>query len=253
MLLESRYGEPRRVHLCNAYTLALAVRDRAYRRLLNDSDLNFADGHYIAMVGRWRGHAEMAQRVYGPSLMLATLDRGRADGMRHYLYGTTPDTVTRLATALSERFPGLHLVGVEAPPFRPLTASEESDLVERIGAAKPDIMWVGLGTPRQDDFVARYAERLGCTVVPVGAAFDLHSGVKPSAPRFMQRIGMEWLFRLASEPIRLWRRYLFGIPIFMYGVAADHWWRWRDAPEVAIPRQRSRSLFRRRVPDQAEP
>ncbi|HZN72060.1 MAG TPA: WecB/TagA/CpsF family glycosyltransferase, partial [Micromonosporaceae bacterium] len=95
--------------------------------------------------------------------------------------------------------------------------------------------------------------RLGCTVVPVGAAFDLHSGVKPSAPRFMQRIGMEWLFRLASEPIRLWRRYLFGIPIFMYGVAADHWWRWRDAPEVAIPRQRSRSLFRRRVPDQAEP
>ncbi|HZN73140.1 MAG TPA: WecB/TagA/CpsF family glycosyltransferase, partial [Micromonosporaceae bacterium] len=164
MLLESRYGEPRRVHLCNAYTLALAVRDRAYRRLLNDSDLNFADGHYIAMVGRWRGHAEMAQRVYGPSLMLATLDRGRADGMRHYLYGTTPDTVTRLATALSERFPGLHLVGVEAPPFRPLTASEESDLVERIGAAKPDIMWVGLGTPRQDDFVARYAERLGCTV-----------------------------------------------------------------------------------------
>ena len=220
-LLESRYGVARGAHLCNSYTLALASRDPVYRDLLNLGDLNFADGHYVAMVGRWRGQTDLTERVYGPTLMLATMDRGRSVGLRHYLYGTTPDTVNRLAKTLSELYPGLDIVGLEAPPFRPLDTDEEIALEARIEAAKPDILWVGVGTPRQDEFVAHHAKRFGCTVVPVGAAFDFNSGTKRAAPRLVQRMGIEWLYRFAQEPRRLWRRYLIGIPVFMWGVFVD--------------------------------
>lgn len=241
VLLESAYGVARRIHLCNAYTLSLAVRDRTYRELLNGSDLNFADGHYVAMVGRWRGHSTMDERVYGPALMLATLDLGRARGLRHYLYGASPETVSRLALALRDRFPGVDIVGVDAPPFRPLTPAEEADLLMRVSAAKPDVFWVGLGTPKQDRFVAEFADRLTCTVVPVGAAFDFHAGTKMSPPRIAQRFGLEWLFRLLAEPVRLWRRYLIGIPIFLVGVFADRVHTWcgaTTATPYAIPRPR---------------
>ena len=222
-LLDSQYGVARGVHLCNSYTLALAFRDESYRHVLNAGDLNLADGHYVAMVGRWRGQADLTERVYGPTLMLSTMDRGREFGLRHYLYGTTDETLARLTAKLAELYPGLDIVGVEAPPFRRLNADEEDELVDRIEAAKPDILWVGVGTPRQDDFVAEYTARLGCTLVPVGAAFDFNSGTKRSAPRWVQRMGIEWLFRLAMEPRRLWRRYLIGIPVFMFGVVTDLW------------------------------
>lgn len=255
LLCDSRFGVARRTHLCNAYTLSVALRDVSYRQLLNASDINFADGHYVAMVGRWRGNKVMHERVYGPTLMLRTVDAGRQNGLRHYLYGASTQTVTRLASALKERYPGADIVGVESPPFRPLTAAEEEALVERVQAAKPDIFWVGLGTPRQDTFVGKYAERLGCTLVPVGAAFDFNSGNKPSAPPLAQRLGMEWAYRFATEPIRLWRRYMFGIPVFIVGVATDRWFRRRPTkgvshqaatpevdppqppPQIVIPRQ----------------
>ena len=220
-LLDSRYGEARGAHLCNSYTLALALRDPAYRDELNQGHLNFADGHYVAKVGRWRGQKDLTTRVYGPDLMLATMDCGRAYGLRHYLYGATAQTVTKLAESLRERYPGVEIVGVEAPPFRKLKEHEEAELAERVEHAKPDIFWVGIGTPRQDHFVARYTTRLACTVVPVGAAFDFHSGVKRPAPRLVKRMGMEWLYRFAQEPRRLWRRYLIGIPVFIAGVVTD--------------------------------
>jgi N-acetylglucosaminyldiphosphoundecaprenol N-acetyl-beta-D-mannosaminyltransferase len=239
LLCESRYGTAVRVHLCNAYTLSLALRDVDYRRMLNKSDLNFADGHYVAMVGRWRGTRVMTERVYGPALMLNTIDAGRVTGLRHFLYGSSPETVHLLAKTIDERYPGVEIVGVESPPFRALTPEDEEALFQRVRDAKPDVFWVGLGTPRQDEFVARYAERLACTVVPVGAAFDFNSGAKPSAPAVAQRFGMEWAFRLAVEPVRLWRRYVFGIPIFVLGVVTDRWFRSRPV----------RTRSKRRAPD----
>lgn len=220
-LLDSRYGEARGAHLCNSYTLALAARDEEYRAVLNKGDMNLADGHYVAMVGRWRGQKDLSERVYGPDLMERAMDRGRERGLRHYLYGATPEIVARLAERLHERFPGVQIVGVESPPFRPLTEQEEAELEVRVAQARPDILWVGTGTPRQDRFVAQYTDTLRCTVVPVGAAFDFHSGNKPAAPRWIQRLGFEWLFRFAMEPRRLWRRYLIGIPVFMFGVLTD--------------------------------
>jgi N-acetylglucosaminyldiphosphoundecaprenol N-acetyl-beta-D-mannosaminyltransferase len=244
-LLQSQYGVARGVHLCNSYTLALAYRDDAYCRVLNTGDLNLADGHYVAMVGRWRGQADLTERVYGPTLMLSTMDRGREVGLRHFLYGTTKATLARLVTTLCELYPGLDIVGVQAPPFRRLSADEEDELAARIEAAKPDIVWVGVGTPRQDDFVVEQTARLRCTLVPVGAAFDFNSGTKRAAPRWVQRMGFEWLFRFAQEPRRLWRRYLIGIPVFMFGVLADLW---RPRPDLA-----AHSTRRPRIPSQRLP
>ncbi|HEX6076230.1 MAG TPA: WecB/TagA/CpsF family glycosyltransferase [Micromonosporaceae bacterium] len=220
-LLDSRYGQPRRTHLCNAYTLSLALREPRYRRMLNESDVNFADGHYVAVVGRRRGQPQMTERVYGPGMMLDTLDRGRDRGLRHYLYGAAPETVAALAESLRARLPGVRIVAAESPPFRPLTDAEERDLIGRVQELRPDIFWVGLGTPKQDWFVAEYTARLATTVVPVGAAFDFWAGTKPIAPALIRRYGMEWAYRLATEPRRLWKRYLIGNPLFVYGVLTD--------------------------------
>ena len=229
-LVESRYGVARAAHLCNSYTLALALRDHGYRDALNGGDLNLADGFYVARVGRWRGHRDMTARAYGPEIMFATIDQGRERGLRHYLYGASPKTVARLAEVLRERYPGVQIVGTESPPFRPLHPAEDRDLAARVARARPDIIWVGIGTPRQDYFVAQYTRTLRCTVVPVGAAFDFNAGTKKSAPAFVKRTGFEWLYRFFQEPRRLWRRYLIGIPTFVAGVLTDGL---RRAPQAA--------------------
>ncbi len=239
-LATSRYGSPRAVHLCNAYTLSLALRYPRFRQVLEAGDLNIADGHYVAQVARRRGHP--ISDVRGPQLMLDTIEAGLASGLKHYLYGSSPSTVRKLAANLRAAYPDITLVGVESPPFGDLTARQAADLQRRIAAARPDIVWVGLGTPRQDRFCANYRDRLQTTLVPVGAAFDFHAGTKPTAPMWMQRVGLEWAFRLGSEPRRLWRRYLVGSSRFLYGTLTD---RRReeldrrqerdDGPPVALP------------------
>lgn len=212
-------GAGRAIHLCNAYTLALARREPAFAAAVNRGDLNLADGTPLTWVGRRVGFAHMRRRVYGPDLMEATIRAGRSWGLRHYLYGSTPDVVHTLARRLSELAPGVEIVGAESPPFRTLTPDEEEELVHRIEASGPDLVWVGLGTPKQDLFVDRFRSRLGATLIAVGAAFDFHAGTKRQAPGWVQHHGLEWLFRLAVEPRRLWRRYLVGNALFLAGLA----------------------------------
>lgn len=221
VLAGAAHGIPRAVHLCNAYTLSLALRDDAYRSLLNASDLNLADGQPVAFVGRRLGHSQMHSSVRGPGLLLDLLERGQETGLRHYFYGSTPEVCARITEVLSERFPAAKVVGIESPPFRPLDQDEQAALVARIHAALADIVWVGLGTPRQDQFVADYRDRLDATLVAIGAGFDFLAGTKRVAPEWMQRVGLEWAFRLASEPRRLWKRYLMGNTLFLYGVLRD--------------------------------
>jgi N-acetylglucosaminyldiphosphoundecaprenol N-acetyl-beta-D-mannosaminyltransferase len=213
-------GGGRAVHLCNAWTLALARRDAELNRALNRGDLNLPDGTPLAWLGRRSGFTHMRRRVYGPDLMRTTVWTGQAWGLRHYLYGSTPEVNGALARRLTAIAPRVQLVGVEAPPFRPLTEREEAELVERVHLARPDLVWVGLGTPRQDLFVDRFRDRLGATLVAVGAAFDFLGGAKRQAPTWMQDRGLEWAFRLATEPRRLWRRYLVGNAVFLAGVVA---------------------------------
>lgn len=209
----------RAVHLCNAYTLSLAHRDSDYADLLDRADLNLPDGAPLVWLAR-RTTPELtaATRPRGCDVFVRTVADGRADGLRHYLYGGTPEIVDALRAELEHRAPGVEIVGVEAPPFRPLTPNEEDAVAERIAASGADVVWVGIGTPRQDAFCDSFAQRVPATFVAVGAAFDFLAGVKKEAPSWMRRTGTEWLYRLGSEPRRLWRRYLVGNAVFVTGV-----------------------------------
>ncbi len=204
------------VHLCNAYTVALASRDNDFRQAVNEGSLNLADGMPLVWIAKRLGFTEMNQRVYGPELMASVLDCGQAIGTRHFLYGSTPEVLGALTTAVGNRWPAAKIVGAIAPPFRPIPDGELEDAVKAINESGADIVWVGMGTPKQDELVARLA-RIGThSYVAVGAAFDFIAGTKRQAPPWMQRSGAEWLFRLATEPRRLWKRYLVGNSIFLW-------------------------------------
>jgi N-acetylglucosaminyldiphosphoundecaprenol N-acetyl-beta-D-mannosaminyltransferase len=193
-----------------------AQRDPAFCSILNRSFLNTPDGMPMVWMGRWQGFRDMA-RVYGPDLMLRVCELSQARGWTHFLYGGAPGVAEELRRRLVQRFPGLKIVGVHTPPFRPLTVDEERELVRQVGTLKPDIFWVGLSTPKQEKFMARYWQELEATLFfGVGAAFDFHAGRMRQAPRWMQRSGLEWLFRLACEPGRLWKRYLVNNPLFIF-------------------------------------
>jgi len=151
--------------------------------------------------------------------MLRVLERAAEAGWSSYFYGGAQGVPELLAAAMQERFPGLRVAGTASPPFRPLTPAEERDVVASINAARPDLVWVGLSTPKQERWMAHFRERLDAPVLlGVGAAFDFHTGRVRQAPRWMQTRGLEWLFRLAVEPRRLWRRYLSNNPRFVSAV-----------------------------------
>ena len=149
--------------------------------------------------------------------MLGVLDQGRGAGLRHYFYGgPNEETSRRLRENMEAKFPGLRVVGAEVPPFRPLTSEERAETARRINAAAPDVVWVGIGTPKQDFWVSEMRPLLDAPVlVAVGAAFNFHAGMVPQAPLWMRRACLEWLYRLCAEPRRLWRRYLIGNPRFL--------------------------------------
>jgi N-acetylglucosaminyldiphosphoundecaprenol N-acetyl-beta-D-mannosaminyltransferase len=190
--------------------------DPSLRDIHNQAGLVTPDGMPLVWLSRLRGHHHV-QRVYGPDLMLACCEASIRNGYRHFFYGGGPGVAERLAKRLGQRFDGLQVVGTWTPPFRDLTTAEEEALIDRIASSKPDIVWVGLSTPKQERWMARYVGRLPVPVlIGVGAAFDMHAGVTKQAPRWMQRSGLEWLFRLATEPRRLWRRYLTNNPRFVW-------------------------------------
>ena len=193
-----------------------AQRDPAFRSILNHSFLTTPDGMPTVWMGRWQGFRQM-RRVYGPDLMLRVCGLAQQRGYTHFLYGGAPGVAEALKARLEQRFPGLRIVGTYTPPFRPLTSEEEGELVRRIAQLKPDLFWVGLSTPKQEKFMAQYWRTLEATLFfGVGAAFDFHAGRMRQAPRWMQRSGLEWLFRLACDPGRLWKRYLTNNPLFAF-------------------------------------
>ena len=192
-----------------------AQTDPAFRQILNRSFLCTPDGMPLVWVGRLQGQKHM-DRVYGPDLMLAVMEASEAAGWRHFFYGGANGTAEALRTKLLERFPRLQVAGTYEPPFRPLQAEEQAALAEKIRSTRPDMMWVGLSTPKQERFMAEYLARLEVTLMfGVGAAFDFHAGKVRQAPRWMQRSGLEWFFRLCSEPRRLWKRYFKNNPLFV--------------------------------------
>lgn len=193
-------------------------RDPDLLAIHNRSGLTTPDGMPMVWAGRWAGAKNM-ERVYGPELMLECCSLGRSQGWRHFLYGGAEGVVDELKASLGVRFPGLQIVGTYSPPFRELTDTELAEVAALINAAKPDLVWVGLSTPKQERWMARIRPALNAPVlIGVGAAFDIHAGRAASAPGFMQRAGLEWLYRLLKEPRRLWRRYLHNNPVFVWRV-----------------------------------
>jgi N-acetylglucosaminyldiphosphoundecaprenol N-acetyl-beta-D-mannosaminyltransferase len=208
--------QPHYVCVSGMHGVMECQRDQELRRIHNAAGLVSTDGMPLVWLCRIKG-PRRTERVYGPDLMLALCSRSQTTGYRHFLYGASADVLDDLTSRLQTRFPLLNVVGSYAPPFRPLNPFEDSQIIDLIKAARPDVVWVGLSTPKQERWMAEHVQQLGAPVlIGVGAAFDFHSGRKRQAPRWMQRSGLEWFFRLVSEPRRLYRRYLVNIPLFAY-------------------------------------
>ncbi len=199
----------------NVHVIMECKRDQKLKHILNHAGMVTPDGMPLVWLCRLHGYKN-TQRVYGPDLLLAACERSLSTGWQHYFYGGAPGVAEKLIENLKQRFPALQIAGCDPPPFRPLTLEEDQAAVEKINSSRADIVWVGLGAPKQEFWMAEHLGKINAPVmVGVGAAFDFHAGLKKQAPRWMQRSGLEWLFRLATEPRRLWKRYLINNPLFV--------------------------------------
>jgi N-acetylglucosaminyldiphosphoundecaprenol N-acetyl-beta-D-mannosaminyltransferase len=211
-------GEQHYVCVTGVHGVMESQRDSRLRAIHNGSGLTTPDGMPMVWAGR-RAGATWMKRVYGPDLMLDVLARAADRGWSSYFYGGKDGVPELLAERLAARFPGLRIAGTYSPPFRALTPEEDEAIVERINAARPDLVWVGLSTPKQERWMAAHVGRLQAPVLlGVGAAFDMHAGTLRQAPPWMQRSGLEWAYRLYREPRRLWRRYFSNNPRFVLGI-----------------------------------
>ena len=193
-----------------------AQADSQFREILNSSLLTTPDGMPTVWVGRWQGMSNMT-RVYGPDFMIELCKVSVERGYKHFLYGGREGVAEDLRKNLCDQIPGLEIVGTYAPPFRPLTVSEENQLAETLAVLRPDILWCGLSTPKQERFMSQYCCKLPVKLmVGVGAAFDINSGHLKDAPDWIKGIGLQWLFRMVMEPRRLAGRYLKNNPRFIW-------------------------------------
>ncbi len=195
------------VCISNVHTTVTAYRDEKYRAVQNRSVLSLPDGKPLSIVQRHRGY-QNAERVPGPDLMPEIFALSEKKGYRHYFYGSKQSTLDALKEKLLEKYPKLNIVGMYSPPFRPLTEEEDNEAVERINAAKPHFIWVGLGAPKQEFWMAEHENRVHGVMLGVGAGFDFHAGTIKRAPKWMQELCMEWLYRITQDPKRLLWRYL---------------------------------------------
>ena len=205
---------PRTGYVCvaDARSIIATRDDPALREIFRQAFLVTPDGMPLVWLGP-RG----TQRVYGPDLMLAVCDAGRSVGLRHFLYGGAPGVADDLRRKLTQRFPGLEICGTFTPPYRSLDPAEFDALQSDVAQARPHIIWVGLSTPKQEQFMAAHGPQLDAgLLIGVGAAFDFHTGRVAQAPRWMQRNGLEWLHRILQEPGRLGGRYLRTLPRFVW-------------------------------------
>ena len=218
--IDAAVAAGRRGYVCVAavHTVMACREDAQLRAAVHGASFTVPDGQPLVWALNALGHG-LPHRVYGPELMERACARAAASGQRFYLYGgRNHGALAELARTLRLRHPGLKIVGGHCPPFRPLSAAEDEAIAEAINRSSADVVWVGIGVPKQEKWMARMRERLDAPVlVGVGAAFDFHAGLVPQAPDALQRLGLEWAFRLVQEPRRLWRRYLRYNPRFVLG------------------------------------
>ncbi len=186
------------------------------RTIYNDAGMVTPDGMPVVWLSRFLGSSHVS-RVYGPDLLIAMCKKTEKDGTRHFFYGGADGVADKLVENLKANFPDLNVVGTYCPPFRPLTDEEDTIILNQIKNANPDIIWVGLGAPKQEFWMSSHLNQLAPSVlIGIGAAFDFHAGLVKQAPKWMQSNGLEWLFRFFQEPKRLWYRYLVNNPRFIF-------------------------------------
>ncbi|MFZ0419894.1 MAG: WecB/TagA/CpsF family glycosyltransferase [Candidatus Sulfotelmatobacter sp.] len=214
-------GPARYVAVTGMHGVSEARENSHFRHVLDSADLVVADGMPLVWLGRWQGHDKMKRRVYGPELM-ETFCRETGSRYRHFFYGGAPGVADHLAQVEHERY-GIQIAGTYCPPFRPLTEDEEREVQSAVEAAAPDVLWVGLSTPKQEQWMYAHRDKLQVPVMlGVGAAFDLNTGRLTQAPAWMRENGLEWLFRLCAEPRRLWSRYIVNGSKFVWAVCREH-------------------------------
>ncbi|HWR14667.1 MAG TPA: WecB/TagA/CpsF family glycosyltransferase [Terriglobales bacterium] len=222
-IVERAIDTGRRGYVCvtGVHGISEAQRDVRFRAVLERAMLVTPDGMPTVWLGRLEGYAHM-QRVFGPDLMTAMLSRSEECGHTHFLYGGKLGIADQLRSSLLRKYPGAKIVGTFTPPFRPLSDSEKLGLREKLDVLRPDVVWVGLSTPRQEVFMAEHLEELGAKVmIGVGAAFDFLSGNLRDAPQWMKTAGLQWAHRLAQDPRRLWKRYLINNSLFLSYLALE--------------------------------
>lgn len=208
---ESRY-----VCICNVHSVVTTTNDVEFKIAVNNADMATPDGAPIAWALRRLGHPGQ-ERINGPDLMMKYLAQAERLGQSVFFYGSTESTLARLRVALNGQFPALRIAGTHSPPFRPLSREEDESIVEMINKSGANVVFVGLGCPKQEKWMAEHRGRVRGVMVGVGAAFDYHAGVVKRAPLWWQRNGLEWLYRLGSEPRRLFKRYMVTNTLFVLG------------------------------------
>lgn len=212
----------RYVCTCPVYTLMMCREQEEVMRAVSGADMIAADGMPVVWMQRRLGF-RFAERIYGPDIMRTLCGPDNESAIRHYFWGGLPGVVEQLATVLSAQNQKLHIAGMHSPPVRPVDTIPDPEVVSRINDAGASVVWIGLGSPKQDLWMATYRPVLDAPLlIGVGAAFDMLAGIKSQAPRWMQRTGLEWLFRLQQEPKRLWKRYLLYNPRFMWLVLTHY-------------------------------
>jgi N-acetylglucosaminyldiphosphoundecaprenol N-acetyl-beta-D-mannosaminyltransferase len=214
ILIWAREGSSRIVFAANVHMLMEAHDSPAYKKIVNSADIATPDGMPLVWMMRLKGQPDQ-QRVYGPTLMLYVLESAARENIPVGFYGSSPHVLQSLLAKTQSRFPNLEIAYSFSPPFQEISQDEDAEIIKRINASSAQILFVGLGCPKQEKWMAEHRGKINAVMLGVGAAFDFHAGIKSQAPAWMQKIGLEWLYRLATEPRRLWRRYLYHNPRFI--------------------------------------
>ena len=208
--LTDNLEELRGDYICvsNVHTTVMAHENESYKKIQNEAAMVLPDGKPLSVLERKKGGFQRAEKVSGPDLMPELFKMSEEMGYKHFFYGSTERTLELLKDNLQQKYPKLQIVGMYAPPFRQLTDKEDEEVIQRINEEKPDFLWVGLGAPKQEVWMASHKNKISAVMIGVGAGFDFHAGVVKRAPVWMQRSGLEWLYRLFQDPKRLWKRYV---------------------------------------------
>lgn len=205
----------RYICISNVHTTVMSYEDEKYRQIQNNASFALPDGKPLSIVQKKRGF-EKAQRVTGPDLMGSIFEQSMNNGFRHFFIGSTKETLDTLKLKLEQRYPGLEIAGMYSPPFRRMSDLEDGELMKKVCDARADFVWIGLGAPKQEFFMADHKDKMPGLMIGVGAGFDYFAGNIKRAPKWMQKCCLEWLYRLCQEPKRLWKRYLVTNTKFLW-------------------------------------